>query len=149
MKNKTKRAPYAGKTQTKNATAARRQQTIDLIYKQNAFLYANQRMLLAIFIQLQNSLKINTQLDQVVVRRVNALDIEKSVADLDYLAGTLETAAAFATSKLKLSVDACESIEELVLRAAAKIEVKPIREFAETLQRDLINSYTVAKKAKA
>lgn len=148
MKAKTKRAPSAGKTQTKNASTARKMQTINLIHELNAFLYANQRMLLAIFIQLQESQKRNTQLDQVVLRRINALDIEKNVDAIDYLAGTLASAAAFATTERKMSVNECETIDGLVLRAAAKIDIKSIREFAETLQRDLISSYTAAKKTK-
>lgn len=148
MKAKTKRAPNTGKTQTKNASPARRQQTIELIHKQNAFLYENQRMLLALFSQLHESQKSNTQLDQIVIRHINALDIKKSIADLDYLANTLYTAAQFTTTELTASVDALEKIDEWVLRAAARIDVKPIRKFAETLQRDLVSAYINIKEEK-
>lgn len=133
MKAKTKRAPNTGKTQTKNASTARRLQTISVINEHSAILTANQRMLLALLIQTQKLQKSNAQLDQIVVRQISALDIEKSVADLDYLASTLDMATKLATTERKMSVDALEKIDEWVLRAAARIDVKPIRKFAETL----------------
>jgi hypothetical protein len=148
MKDKTKRAPGTGKMQTKNALNKRQLQTIKLIDEQYEFLIDVQRTILTIFIEWQKTRKNNTQIDQILMRWIDALDIEKIVNALDHLQGTLDTANKFATNKLTMSVALLEKIDELILRSAANVDIKSLREFLNTTHLDVINYSAAAKKAK-